>query len=334
LSIFKESVSYRPFTYSWAVEAEKKEVIDKYWHEGQIDLQDDLRQYFSKDGLTTKNFTHEQNKKTLDTLLLFFTQLDMSVASGYVDLLPYTKNNEIKSLLIQQAAKEIRHQRAYALAGETFGFTDADWSAFLQYKEMANKVEVIDKVTGDLNDPVNYATKLAQILLGEGIGLFSAFSDLLNFKRFGLLIGFNDINSWSLVDEEGHVANNIKILQALIDELNPAQKQELKERVFFLVEKFVDAEHLLIELIGDQEDLTTEQQKDYISFLGRLRLYQIGYIGSMELGNNPLPWMDAMLVAEKHGAFFEKRVTDYTHKKLEGDIDYSKYLILLDNTIN
>lgn len=329
MSVFKESLSYRPFQFPWAVEAEKKEVIDKYWHEGQIDLQDDLRQYHSKDGLATSNFSHHYNKNILDTLLLFFTQLDMSVASGYIELLPYTKNNEIKSLFIQQAAKEVRHQRAYALAGETFGFTDADWNTFRQYKELVGKIDLIGE--GRVNDnEAGYAVKLVRILLGEGIGLFAAFSSLLNFKRHGLLIGFNDINSWSLLDEEGHVANNIKVFQEVISKLSEEDYLWVKTITKEIVDDYVKAEHAVIDMLGDQEGMTAQQQKDYISYLGRFRLYQIGYTGSLELGTNPLPWMDDMLTAEKHGAFFEKRVTDYTHKKLEGKVDYNKYLILLD----
>ena len=332
MSIFTQSISYRPFIYPWAVEAEKREVVDKYWHEGQIDLQDDLMQYLSKDGLATKNFTHEQNKKTLDTLLLFFTQLEMSVAEGYIELLPYTKNDQIKSLFIQQAAKEVRHKRAYALAGETFGFTDADWSSFLQYKEMVNKVELITSDNEDLSVPLNYAVKLAKVLLGEGIGLFAAFADLLNFKRFGLLIGFNDVNQWSLNDEEGHVSNNIKALQSIVEGLSVEDRIALRCKVHELVEEYVKTEHAVIDLVGAQEDLTIEQQKHYISFLGRLRLYQIGYIGTIDLGVNPLPWMDSILTAEKHGAFFEKKITDYTHKKLEGSVDYAKYQTILKGT--
>lgn len=335
MSVFKESESYRPFTYPWMVEVEKQEIIDKYWHEGQIELQDDLRQYYTKDGLATKSFSHEHNKRTLDTLLLFFTQLDMSVAGGYVQLLPFTKNNEAKSMLLTQAAKEVRHQRAYALAGETFGFTDADWKVFTQYKQLVDKVDLVATDCGDLNVPVNYAIKLCQILLGEGIGLFAAFADLLNFKRHGLLIGFNDINLWSLVDEEGHVQNNIKLLHEVMGELSNEDTLKLKEKVFELVECYVAAEHAVVDLIGEQEGLCVVDQKNYLDYLGKLRLFQIGYIGSLELGDNPLPWMDSMLSSERHGAFFEKRVTDYTHKKLEGGVDYNKYLTLLqDNRVH
>lgn len=330
MSIFEDSLSYRPFKYAFAVEAEKREVIDKYWHEGQIDLQDDLRQYFSKDGLATKNFSHQQNKKIIDTLLLFFTQIDMSVASGYVEILPFTKNNEVKSLFIQQAAKEVRHQRAYALAGESFGFSDADWVAFRQYKELLDKVDLIMGDVGDLSKPLCYAKKLTQILLGEGISLFGAFTSLLNLKRYGILMGFNDVNSWSLIDEEGHVENNIKALQQVISELSEEELLGLESFTIKLVDQYVDVEHKVVDLLGDQEGLSKEDLKSYLSFLGRLRLYQIGYTGQVSVGSNPVPWMDDMMLAEKHGAFFEKRIAEYTHKKLEGDVDYNKYAVLLE----
>jgi ribonucleotide reductase beta subunit family protein with ferritin-like domain len=333
VSVFEESKSYRPFKYSFAVEAEKKQRIDTYWHEGQIDLTDDLRQYNSKDGLATPNCTHAYNKYVLDTLLLFFTQLDMSVAQGYVELLPHTKNNEIKSLFVQQAAKEVVHQRAYALAGESFGFSDADWVAFEAYKQMRDKIDLMGESFGDLSKPVNYASKLTQVLLGEGIGLFSAFVALLNLKRYGLVIGFNDVNSWSLLDEDLHVKNNIEVLIEIIQELSEKDRQELKERVFLLVSEFVRVEHSLIDLIyekGELEGIPKQTLKDYITYLGNLRLFQIGYIGTLQVGSNPLKWMDSLLSAERHGAFFEKKITDYTHRKLEGKIDYTKYTSLLN----
>lgn len=334
MSVFEESLSYRPFKYPFAVEAEKKQFIDTYWHEGQIDLQDDLRQYYSKDGLKTPNCTHEYNKYVLDTLLLFFTQLDMSVAQGYVELLPYAKNNEIKSLFIQQAAKEVRHQRAYALAGETFGFTDADWNAFRQYKEMVEKIDVMSFNTIPLNTKLGFALKLTQILLGEGIGLFAAFTGLLNKKRYGLLIGFNDINQWSLLDEFLHVENNIAVLKQVIPELSEKEKLDLIQTTKSLVEDFVRAEHAVIDLLyvkGNLEGIDKQDFKDYIYYLGQNILFKIGYIGSLEVPNNPLKWMDSMLSAERHGAFFEKRVTDYTHRDLEGTINYNKYISILEN---
>lgn len=331
--VFTESVAYKPFMFPWAVEAEKKQRIDMHWHEGQIDLQDDLRQYNSKDGLKTKTKSHEDNKRIIDTSLLLFTEMDRTVAGGYTELLPYTKNNEIKSLFIQHAAKEVVHQRGYALLAETLGFTDADWSAFHDYKEMTDKIEVMSKLDVDLSTPLGYAAKLTQVLLGEGIGLFGAFTTLLNFKRFGLIMGFNDVNSWSLSDETGHVENNIQVVQAIYSKMSVEDQTKLVQLTIELVEEFKRAEKVYIDLVGDSEDLPKEQLKDYIDFLGEVRLYQLGYTGKLSVRENPIEWMDWMLSGEKHDNFFEKRVTSYTHNKLAGKIDYKKYLPLLENRV-
>lgn len=331
--IFEDSVSYRPFKFPWAVEAEKKQRIDMMWHEGQIDLQDDIRQYNSKDGLKTKTKSHEENKRIIDTSILLFTEMDKTVAGGYVELLPYTKNNEIRSMFIQHAAKEVVHQRGYALLAETIGFTDADWESFKTYKEMVDKIDVMSVLDVDLSTPLGYAAKLTQILLGEGIGLFAAFTSLLNFKRFGMIMGFNDVNSWSLSDETGHVENNIKVVQTIYAKLSQEDQLKLQAITTVMVNDFVKAEKAYINLIGDCEDLPKEQFKSYIEYLGEVRQYQLGYTGKMSVRDNPVEWMDWMLSGEKHDNFFEKKITSYSHNKLEGKIDYKKYLPLLENRV-
>lgn len=77
--------------------------------------------------------------------------------------------------------------------------------------------------------------------------------------------------------------------------------------------------------MGAQEDMTLEDAKDFINYLGELRLYQNGLLGPSEVRKNPLPWIDYILTASTHTNFFEARVVDYNHGGLEGTIDYSKY---------
>lgn len=196
MSVFKESRSYRPFTFSWAVEADMRHTIDMYWNTHQINLQDDIQQYFSAQGLATANVSHAQNKAILDRTLCLFTEMDKTVGEGYTQLLPLIKNNEIRNMLITFAAREVVHQRAYALAAETFGFSNSDWTAFSEYREMVDKLDAMseDVVPEFARDELCATIKLTQILLGEGIGLFGAFATLLNQKRNGILNGFNDIN--------------------------------------------------------------------------------------------------------------------------------------------
>ena len=198
MSIFVDNVAYRPFKYPWAVEAEKKHRVDMHWHENQVDLQDDLRQFSNRGGLETENVSHESNKNMLEKLIMLFTEMDVQVGSGYAKLLSYVKNNEIRTMWFTFAAREVTHQRGYALAAETLGYTSSDWSSFKEYKEMQDKIDLITKDCGDLTNKLNFAKHLGTVLLGEGIALFGAFACLLNLRRYGLMQNFNTVNEWSL----------------------------------------------------------------------------------------------------------------------------------------
>lgn len=336
MSVFKESKSYRPFMYSWAAEAAQKHSIDMFWDVHQVNLQDDIQQYFSKDGLKTATVSHEQNKNILDRTLCLFTEMDKTVGAGYTEVLPFIKNNEIRNMLMTFAAREVVHQRAYALCAETFGFSNSDWAAFSEYVEMMDKLDVMteDLTPEGASDNLKAAIKLTQIFLGEGIGLFGAFATLLNMKRSGVLNGFNDVNEWSLKDEQEHVSKNIEVVKVMEDDLTEVEKLVLKDVTFTLVESFEKAEDKYIDLVyemGGAEDLSSEDMKGYIKYLGKLRLFQRGYVSLKDVPSNPLGWMEWLLGANKHKNFFESKVVDYVHKELSGEVNYNKYRHILEN---
>lgn len=336
MSIFESNISYRPFQYPWAVEVEKKHAIDMHWHENQIELQDDQRQFINEGGLATIHVSHESNKNMVQKLLAVFTEMDLSVGEGYTKILPYVKNNEIRTMLMTFAAREVRHQRGYALAAEEFGFTNADWSEFRQYKEMSDKIDLMTQEVGDLSDKLNFAKMLSVILLGEGIALFGAFACLLNLKRFGLMMNFNTINEWSLKDEQEHVKNNIRVLFEVRKELNEVENEELDKWIVRTTDKYVKAEHAFLDLVyemGDQEQMTKEDSKEFINYLSELRRYQCGLLSAGEVRQNPLPWIDYILTGSTHTNFFEARVVDYTHNGLEGSVDYGKYQKALEDRV-
>lgn len=333
MSVFKQSESYRPFTYTWAVEAARKHSIDMFWDINNVDLTDDLRQYSAEGGLATANVSHEANKKIIDDTLCLFTEMDKVVAEGYTSILNFIKNNEIRNMLLTFAAREVVHQRAYALAAETFGFTDGDWTRFRDYAEMREKIDIMGATyfTDDMRVELRAAIGLGQIALGEGLGLYGAFTNLLNYKRFGKIIGFNDINQWSLADEQEHVLNNIRVIAEMRKDLTEAENILLSEMIVKIADMYLAAEHAYVDLVyseSDQEGMTREELKDYLCYLRELRLFQMKLIGISEVRKNPLPWMEWLVSGAKQDNFFEKKVTDYTHG-LSGAIDYSKYSTLL-----
>ena len=334
MSIFEESKDYKPFKYPWAVEEAKKHSIDMFWDVHTIDLSSDVVQYQSSNGLETGSVSHQEHKQLLDALLGLFTETDKVVGEGYTRLLPHVKNNEIRNLLLTFAQREVVHQRSYALASEAFGIPSSSWSIFREYTEMTDKLDVIEADVGDLSQPLNFAKQLTKILLSEGISLFCAFSALLNLKRFGKLVGFNDVNRYSLFDESSHVAGNIKIVNSIIEEdLNEGERAELFRYAKLVAKSLAEAEKHCIEVIYSICNLEGIEKEDFLKYpeyLEELRLHELGF--TPLILENPLDWMDYMTSSGAHENFFEKRVTAYSHKPLPNkeDVCFKKFLPMIE----
>ena len=328
-SIFEESKTYKPFKFPWAMELAIEQNIDLYWDTHELDLSVDVPQFHSKNGLATENVSHASNKNMLEKILSIFTQMDVAAGSLYCKLLPHVGNNEIRTMWVTFAAKECVHQRGYALGVEEFGFPDSTWAEFMEYDEMHKKIDLMSNIGNrDLSNKLDFAKTIAQLLLSEGICLFGAFACMLNLKRFGILLGFNMVNEWSLKEEQKHVEGNIRVLSEVRKELTPAEKMELDAFIEGMVDKLVLAEDKFIDLVfemGPQEQMTPSDMKTYIRYLGDLRLSQLNLPPLYDVDENPLEWLDWMLTGKKHGNFFEKKVTDYDHSGLVGKIDYSVY---------
>ncbi len=327
-SIFTQSTSYRPFKYPWAMEAVERHTIDLYWDRHQLDFSDDMKQYHSKDGLKTDNVSHETNQQILTKVLNLFTQMDVAAGELYCQLLPHTGNNEIRNWFMVAGARESTHQRCYAAAVEQLAFPESSWTAFMDYKEMQDKLDVM--YGGEDTNPSTkkgFMKTLARLFLAEGICLFGAFASMLNLRRFGLMQGTNKVNEWSLRDEEEHVSVNMQIFLSELENFSKQDKLEIIAYVKKITKAFVDAEMLFLDLvynIGDQEGMTKHDAKQYIKYLANLRMSQMGWAKLYEDISNPLPWMDWVLSGKKHTNFFEERVTDYSHEQLKGNIDYGR----------
>lgn len=118
------------------------------------------------------------------------------------------------------------------------------------------------------------------------------------------------------------------LLDIRTKDLNPEERLELDEHVQGVVNDYVKVEHRFIELafeMGPQENMTEEELKDYITYLGKMRLNWYGSVEWEDVPENPLEWMTWMLGGRKHANFFEVKVTSYDHSGLIGEIDFTKY---------
>ena len=312
MSLLKTSETYKPFKYPWAVELSKKHE-EIHWIEDEAELSEDVQDWKTK--LT------DSEKEFITHVLRLFTQSDVQVGENYHELLiPKFKNNEVRNMLSSFAAREAVHQRAYALLNDTLGLPDEDFHKFLDYKEMADKIDFMKE--GETNSHTGLALALSQSVFNEGMSVFASFVMLLNFQRFGKMKGMATIVEWSIRDETIHVQGNAKLFREFCEEHPRIVNDELKSKIYQMAENAVKLEEKFIQLAfkgNEVQGLTKKEVRDYIRHIADRRLLQLGLKPLFNQKKNPLPWLDWVLNGASHDNFFEKRVTEYSVAGMEGE---------------
>ncbi|MBW2647287.1 MAG: ribonucleotide-diphosphate reductase subunit beta [Deltaproteobacteria bacterium] len=311
--LVEESKVYKPFKFPWAMEmAENHE--DLHWTEKEINLSDDVTQW--KDGTLS-----DVEKNHITQILRLFTQSDVVVAGNYCDMfVPIFRNNEIRSMLLSFAAREGVHQRAYALLNDTLGLHESEYSMFLEYDAMVDKVDFMKDA--DVHTQHGLAKAVALSVFNEGVSLFSAFVMLLNYQRMGKMKGMNTVVEWSIRDETMHCEGMSKLFREFCTEHPRIVNDEFKKDIYEMARQIVKLESKVIDLAfegGDIDGLDKGEVKTYIKYLADRRLIQMGLKGNFKVKENPLPWVEQLTSGDSMSNFFEKTVTDYSAVGMTGD---------------
>jgi ribonucleoside-diphosphate reductase beta chain len=306
------SETYKPFYYPWAVDITTRHE-KAHWIEDEIDLSEDVTDW--KGNKITK-----VEKEYITNILRLFTQSDVAVGQNYYDVfIPKFKNNEIRNMLGSFAAREGIHQRAYALLNETLGLPDSEYHAFLEYKEMTDKVDFM--TASDSNTLHGTGLAIAKMVFNEGVSLFASFVMLLNFQRFGKMKGMGKVVEWSIRDESMHVEGNARLFKAFCSEHSRIVDDAFKKEIYKMAKQSVKLEDKFIDLayaVGNIEGLPAEDVKQYIRYITDRRLLQLGLKPNFKVKDNPLPWLEWILNGADHTNFFENRVTEYEVAGLTG----------------
>lgn len=305
------STAFKPFAYpqlmARAVEHEKM-----HWVESEVDLGEDVEQW--RNGTMTK-----LDVNLVTQILKMFTEADKNVGQNYCEyFIPYFKNNEARCVLLSIGSREGTHQRAYALLNDTLGLPDETYRAFLDYEEMADKVEFMQD--NDMTTPEGVGLALAKTVCSEGVLLFASFVMLLNYQRDGRMKGMCKINEWSLKEESHHVETMSEFFLLHCKENPQIVNDVFKQKVYQIFRDAVRAEDKFINLVfemGNPKDLTKEQVKEYIRYIADRRLTQLGFKPNWNIKENPLPWLSWVL-NEGHTNFLEQRVSEYSVGGLHG----------------
>jgi ribonucleoside-diphosphate reductase beta chain len=223
-------------------------------------------------------------------------------------------------MLTSFANREFVHQRAYALLNDTLGLPEEEFSAFLEYKEMSDKIEFMSNI--NIHTVSGTAQAIARSVMNEGMSLFSAFVMLLNYQRFGKMRGMCEIVEWSIRDETMHTNGMVKLFREFCDEHPRIVNDEFKKGIYEMFRTGIKLEDKVIDnafQMGPVEGLTSEEVKKYIRYIADRRLIQLGLKGNWKVKKNPVPWLEWVLNGASHKNFFEGTVTDYNANGMEGE---------------
>ncbi|WP_374765073.1 ribonucleotide-diphosphate reductase subunit beta [Yunchengibacter salinarum] len=312
MSLLEERTAYKPFEYPWAYDAWLTQQRI-HWLPEEVPLAEDVRDWSNK-------LTPEE-RALLTQIFRFFTQSDIEVNNCYMKHYAQVfKPTEVQMMLAAFSNMETIHIAAYSHLLDTIGMPEAEYSAFMEYKEMTDKVDYMQQF--GVGDNKSIALTLAVFgAFTEGLQLFASFAMLLNFPRFNKMKGMGQIISWSVRDESLHCNSVIKLFRTFVSENPEIWDADLKGRLREACETIVSHEDAFIDLafgMGPVEGLTADDVKRYIRYIADRRMQQLGLNPVYGADENPLGWMDAMLNAVEHTNFFENRATEYSKAATRG----------------
>lgn len=299
------SHSYKPFRYPWAYDFWQKQQ-QVHWMPEEVPLGEDLKDW-------STNLT-DVERNLLTQIFRFFTQSDVEVGANYMEnYMPLFKPVEVRMMLASFSNMETIHIAAYALLLETIGMPDSEFSAFMEYEEMAAKHDYLGKFGVETEKDI--LTSMA-VFGGftEGLQLFASFAMLMNFPRLNKMKGMGQIVTWSIRDESLHCEGMIKLFHTFAKEtgaLTPSVADDIADccqTVVKLEDKFID---LAFEM-GPVEGMTSEDIKSYIRYIADWRMNQLGLPKIYGTKVHPLPWLTEITNGVEHANFFEARSTEYS----------------------
>ncbi len=315
MSLLDANPVYKPFKYPWAYEAWLTQQRI-HWLPEEVPLADDVKDWSRR--------LNDGERNLLTQIFRFFTQSDVEVNNCYMK--HYSRvfqPTEVQMMLAAFSNMETVHIAAYSHLLDTIGMPEAEYSAFLRYKEMKDKYDYLQDFNVDSREDI--AKTLAVFgAFTEGLQLFASFAILLNFPRFNKMKGMGQIVSWSVRDESLHTQSMIRLFKTFIGENEEIWTEDLQRELYGCCETIVTHEDAFIDLafeMGGIEGLSAAEVKAYIRYIADRRLGQLGLQPIYRTEANPLPWLDAILNGVEHTNFFENRATEYSKAATQGTWD-------------
>lgn len=299
---------YKPFEYQQAFDFFKDQ-HRAHWLADEVPLASDLNDWKLK--LT------EPEKNLIGNILKSFAQTEVHVNdywSTKVSL--WFPKPEIQAMARVFADFESIHAEAYARLNEELGLDD--FKAFLEDETSKNKIERLIEVPGETLEEKAISLAIFSAFT-EGVNLFSSFAILMSFQLRNYMKGTGQIVEWSVRDESLHSKAGCWLFKTLLLENPELNTPELRNKIIEACELSVQLEFDFIDKafeMGDIENLTKDQLKNFIKARANEKLIELGY-NSIYNDIEPnllkqMEWFNHLTSGKTHQDFFAGRVTNYS----------------------
>lgn len=312
-SLLLPTAAYKPFRYPEAFNYYDRQQR-AHWLASEVPLGQDTRDWFT---------LQESERNLLTQVFRFFVQSDVDVSEGYaLRFLHRFPVTEIRMMLTAFANMESVHMHAYSLLLDTVGMPEVEYQAFKDYAAMRDKHEYLQKIPDDSLENLAFAIGVYSGLI-EGVQLFSSFAILLNFTRYGRMLGMGQILAYSVRDEQLHVEGNSWLFRQLLHEAPEINRAALTRRMHQAARDMVELEYRFIDLafaLGPLPGLTANEIKSFVRHIADLRLRGLG-LPALFGDGQPLPWLEELLGGVEHANIFEVRAQEYSRSATQGTWD-------------
>lgn len=298
---------YKPFEYAQAHEFLKQQQR-VHWLPEEVALAGDVNDFKLK--------MTEAETNLIGQILKSFAQTETHVEdywSSYVS--HWFPKPEIQSMAVTFGSFESIHAEAYSLLNESLGLDD--FEAFMDDEEARNKIERLQQVNA--GTPEEIAQSLAIFsAFTEGVNLFSSFAILMSFQMRNLMKGMGQIVAWSVRDESLHSKAGCWLFRQLLEERPELNTIDLREKVTEACLLSVNLEFAFIDKVfemGNLENLTKEQLKNFIMARANEKMIELGYKAVYNIDEkllDQMAWFGQITSGVEHQDFFAMRPSAYS----------------------
>ncbi len=315
-----------PLKHPWADEIFRT-MLKNTWVPQEVPMGTDIEMWNDKGALT------ETERRVYRRSLAFVSNLDGIQTNNLVNnMMRQITSPEVSLAMVRQAFEEALHVHSYATMIEALGLDPEEvYGLYRKDMELYKKNQYVLKAVGKISDP-NFKTGtfendqlyleacVGNVIL-EGIYFYSAFLTFYVLKRNNKMPGSAEMIQFINRDEDMHLQVFIRIVNAIKEEQPELWTPEFQARIRQNVIGAV--EHELAWGLSCIQDgilgLTPQNLKEYLQFVGDIRLQSIGL--PKEWGSkNPFPWIDEFTQGSMVEVnFFEGTVKEYSVGSLDWD---------------